>query len=157
MRMVSVGMIKLSLIMHYNIFRFAYSAIRRWDRSANHAKLLKDESRWSQCVYTYLLAIYINADESYSSEERHEVVTMLMQKIPQVRMRIAGKSIPVEKYCERKAKRFLQYGKLYYPHYEFMYFFNIFTILEPHPTPLINDILKDIEDHWEKSPSSKYL
>lgn len=132
--------------------RFAYACLRRWDRAANNAKLLKDESRWSRCVYTYLLAVYVNAEEG--AEGRFETVSWLMQKIPQVRMRIAGKSIPVEKFCERKAKRFLAQGRLYFAHYEFLYFWNVFTILEARPEPYLGPILEDIEEFWHRHPSS---
>lgn len=57
-------------------FRFAYSYIRRWDRAANHAKRLLDESRWSRCCYTYLLAILINAEKQ--SLKNTQTVKLLM-------------------------------------------------------------------------------
>lgn len=41
----------------------------------------------------------------------------MFRKVPNLRLRIAGKSIPVEKFCERKAQRFLRIGKLYFSHY----------------------------------------
>lgn len=73
--------------------------------------------------------------------------------MPLCRLRIAGKSIPVEKFCERKAKRFLENNRLYYPHYEFMYFWNGFSILESHPEIFVTPILEDIESFWNKFPS----
>uniref|UniRef100_A0A915EQV1 Tetratricopeptide repeat protein 39B n=1 Tax=Ditylenchus dipsaci TaxID=166011 RepID=A0A915EQV1_9BILA len=131
---------------------FAYSYMRRWDRAANHAKRLLDQSRWSRCVYTYMLAILINADTTVSINKRSETVRMLLVKIPSIRLRIAGKSIPVEKFAERKAQRYLRRGNLYYPHYEFMYFWNGFSILDGHPN-FVRPILDDIESTWRSNPN----
>ncbi|KAI6226206.1 hypothetical protein M3Y99_01320300 [Aphelenchoides fujianensis] len=106
---------------------FAHCYLRRWDRAANYAKRLLDENKWSKCVYTYMLAILINAD--LHVPHRIDTVKLLLQRVPLCRLRIAGKSIPVEKFCERKAKRFLENNCLHFPHYEFLYFWNGFAIL----------------------------
>uniref|UniRef100_A0A914E5Y7 Tetratricopeptide repeat protein 39B n=1 Tax=Acrobeloides nanus TaxID=290746 RepID=A0A914E5Y7_9BILA len=127
---------------------FAYSYLQKWDRAANNAKRLLDESKWSRCVYTYMLAIIIYADEH--TPKRIETVRTLFQRVPNLRLRIAGKSIPVEKFCERKAQRFLRIGKLYFSHYEFIYFWCGFSICTP---IFIENILHDIELKWRVDPS----
>uniref|UniRef100_A0A1I7ZRX6 Tetratricopeptide repeat protein 39B n=1 Tax=Steinernema glaseri TaxID=37863 RepID=A0A1I7ZRX6_9BILA len=126
---------------------FAHSYLQDWKRAANNAKKLLDESRWSRCVYTYLLAIMINADET--APNRLDTCRILLEKIPSIRLRIAGKSIPVEKFCERKAKRFKATGSLLFAHYEFMYFWNGFSILKSNVL-LIESILKDMEEQWSR-------
>ncbi|KAI1727354.1 tetratricopeptide repeat protein 39B [Ditylenchus destructor] len=131
---------------------FSYSYLQRWDRAANWAKRLLDESRWSKCVYTYMLAIIIDADKNTPARKRKETVKVLLSKIPSIRLRIAGKSIPVEKFCERKAQRYLRCGVLYYPHYEFMYFWNGFSILDGQPQ-LVRPILDDINATWKSHQS----
>jgi hypothetical protein len=49
----------------------------KWARAANYAKRLLDENKWSKCVYSYLLAILINAD--LSAPNRIDTVKMLME------------------------------------------------------------------------------
>lgn len=56
---------------------------------------------------------------------------LLSRKIPGWKQRIAGKSLPMEKFCIRKAERFLQQGNtLVLPVVELIYAWNGFTILE---------------------------
>uniref|UniRef100_A0A1I7SRJ3 TPR_REGION domain-containing protein n=1 Tax=Bursaphelenchus xylophilus TaxID=6326 RepID=A0A1I7SRJ3_BURXY len=131
--------------------RFAYAMLGRWDWAANHCKRLKDESRWSRCVYTYLLAIYINAYDR--GPESEATWRLLCRKIPNIRLRIAGKSIPIEKFCERKSKRFLAENRMYLAHYEFLYFWNVFTILEARPQAFIPEILSNIEQYKVENPT----
>lgn len=56
---------------------FAHSYKMKWARAANYAKRLLDENKWSKCVYSYLLAILINAD--LSAPNRIDTVKMLME------------------------------------------------------------------------------
>uniref|UniRef100_A0A0N4ZCA3 TPR_REGION domain-containing protein n=1 Tax=Parastrongyloides trichosuri TaxID=131310 RepID=A0A0N4ZCA3_PARTI len=120
---------------------FAFCYLRQWSRAAHNTKILMDESKWSKCVYTYLMAILINADDSVKKKE--ETVDILMRKVPKLRLRIAGKSIPVEKFCETKVRRYLKTGSLMLAHYEFLYFWHAFNILSSN-TRLIVLILEDI-------------
>ncbi|KAI6184421.1 hypothetical protein M3Y97_00594400 [Aphelenchoides bicaudatus] len=133
---------------------FTNCYLRKWSRAANYAKKLLDENKWSKCVYTYLLAGLINAD--LSAPKRLETVKVLLERVPLCRLRIAGKSIPVEKFCERKAKRFLENNRLYYAHYasfEFMYFWMGFQVVESKPEIFVAPILEDIENYWNKYAS----
>uniref|UniRef100_A0A7E4VQ28 TPR_REGION domain-containing protein n=1 Tax=Panagrellus redivivus TaxID=6233 RepID=A0A7E4VQ28_PANRE len=125
---------------------FAYCYLKKWDRAANNAKKLLDESKWSRCCYTYMLGILINADRSVP--KRTDTVRILLERVPQIRHRIAGKSIPVEKFCARKSERFLKHGRLFFAHYEFLYFWNGFSILSTNKA-LVGPILEDIEAEWE--------
>ncbi|CEF60053.1 Tetratricopeptide-like helical domain and Outer membrane protein, IML2, mitochondrial/Tetratricopeptide repeat protein 39 family and Tetratricopeptide repeat-containing protein [Strongyloides ratti] len=121
------------------IFAFAY--LRQWSRAAHNTKILMDESKWSKCVYTYLMAILINADKMV--KKKKETVDILLIKVSKLRLRIAGKSIPVEKFCEKKAQRYLKTGSLLLAQYEFLYFWHSFNILSSN-NKLIKPILEDI-------------
>uniref|UniRef100_A0AC35UCC9 TPR_REGION domain-containing protein n=1 Tax=Rhabditophanes sp. KR3021 TaxID=114890 RepID=A0AC35UCC9_9BILA len=121
---------------------FAFSFLQQWDRAAHNTKKLLDESKWSKCVYTYLMAILINADKKV--DKRKETVALLANKVGKLRLRIAGKSIPVEKFCEKKAARYLKTGSFMLSHYEFFYFWHAFNILNSNQRQ-IRLILNDIE------------
>uniref|UniRef100_A0A0N5C3S2 TPR_REGION domain-containing protein n=1 Tax=Strongyloides papillosus TaxID=174720 RepID=A0A0N5C3S2_STREA len=120
---------------------FAFAYLRQWSRAAHNTKILMDESKWSKCVYTYLMAILINAEKSVTKKD--DTVNILLKKVPKLRLRIAGKSIPVEKFCEKKAIRYLRTGSLLLAHYEFLYFWHAFNILSSN-CKLITLILEDI-------------
>uniref|UniRef100_A0A0K0FH83 TPR_REGION domain-containing protein n=1 Tax=Strongyloides venezuelensis TaxID=75913 RepID=A0A0K0FH83_STRVS len=120
---------------------FAFAYLRQWSRAAHNTKILMDESKWSKCVYTYLMAILINAEKSVTKKD--DTVNILLKKVPKLRLRIAGKSIPVEKFCEKKATRYLRTGSLLLAHYEFLYFWHAFNILSSN-CKLITLILEDI-------------
>ncbi|CAD5212909.1 unnamed protein product [Bursaphelenchus okinawaensis] len=130
--------------------QFAYAMLGCWDWAANYAKRLKNESRWSRCVYAYLIAIYIYPYDQ--SIENYVTWRLLCQKVPKVRLRIAGKSIPVEKFCERKAKRFLAENRMYLANFEFMYFWNIFSIFEARRSH-VSDVMYKIEQFKRENPT----
>ncbi|CAI5442073.1 unnamed protein product [Caenorhabditis angaria] len=132
---------------------FAHSYQRRWSHSANYAKKLMEESKWSRCVYTYMLCIFFAADESCSESKRNETIAVLASKVDGYRLKIAGKSIPVEKYCGRKAKRFVATKSLIFAHYEFIYFWNGFDIISKSPR-LLNPIIEDLDRVWAKKRDS---
>ncbi|VDM38776.1 unnamed protein product [Toxocara canis] len=128
-------------------FMFAYSYLRQWAHAANYAKRLLDESRWSKCVYTYTTAILINADKR--TPRTTEAVEYLLRKVPALQIRIAGKSLPVEKFCILKSNRFFKTASLLLAHYEFSYFWNGFTIMAKN-TKLLEPILEDIDATWRR-------
>ncbi|PAV86320.1 hypothetical protein WR25_14642 isoform A [Diploscapter pachys] len=134
---------------------FAHAYNRDWTKSANYARLLYKESKWSRCVYIYLMCIFFAADTSVEENKRKETIAALARKVDACRMRIAGKSIPIEKFCARRAKRFLSTGSLLFAHYEFIYFWNGFDIIGQNAN-LIEPILKDIEHVW-KTEGNKHI
>ncbi|ORY33728.1 hypothetical protein BCR39DRAFT_518906 [Naematelia encephala] len=87
--------------------------------------ILKDESNWSRAVYTYSAASCIielvdDGDESASLDEADK----LMKMIPKLTKKIAGKSLPIEKLCNRKARKFESQGhRLFLPALELSYVF----------------------------------
>ncbi|WKX92947.1 hypothetical protein Q1695_010740 [Nippostrongylus brasiliensis] len=131
---------------------FAHCYIGEWAKAANYAKKLLDESRWSRCVYTYLLCILFAADTSCEEFKRNETVGALAKKIGGLRQRIAGKSIPLEKYCAKKANRFVMKKTLMFAHYEFMYFWNGFDIIAEN-TVILQRMLEDLDIIWQARKS----
>merc|ERR1711874_486190 len=78
-------------------------------------------SRWSPCLYSYFkAALYCMLKEQME----------LMSAVPGLKQRIAGKSLPMEKFAIRKADRFLkQGGRLTLPGLELVYLWNGFKII----------------------------
>ncbi|KAH9900726.1 hypothetical protein C8Q73DRAFT_675481 [Cubamyces lactineus] len=84
-------------------------------------RTLAAEATWSKATYTYGVAVSLLelGDEKHQSE-----VSELMDKVPELRQRIAGKSIPLEKFIARKARKYKQQGgRLALPALEFAYIF----------------------------------
>ena len=64
------------------------------------------ESRWSPCLYSYFkAALYSQLGEQLTAAEREEQLC-LMERVPQLKQRIAGKSLPMEKFAIKKAEKF---------------------------------------------------
>ncbi|PIO63592.1 tetratricopeptide repeat protein [Teladorsagia circumcincta] len=59
---------------------FAHCYVGEWVKAANYAKRLLSESRWSRCVYTYLLCILFAADTTLEESKRDETVAALARE-----------------------------------------------------------------------------
>jgi uncharacterized protein YunC (DUF1805 family) len=78
-----------------------------------------------------------------ASEQRS--IEQLMREAPTYKQRIAGKSLPMEKFAVRKTERyFAQGGYLVVPALELMYVWNMFKMLRKSFT-LADNVLKMIE------------
>lgn len=96
-------------------------------------------------MYSYQkasLMCMLNPNELTSSEKR--TIDKLMQDVPVYKQRIAGKSLPMEKFAVRRAERYFQTGKLVLPAIELMYLWNLFKITSKKFT-LADGIYKLIE------------
>ncbi|GIX85647.1 tetratricopeptide repeat protein 39B [Caerostris extrusa] len=62
--------------------------------------------------------------------ELKDSITELMAKVPSLKQRLAGKSIPLEKYVVRKSNKFAsQEGRLIVPALELLYIWNSFPMI----------------------------
>jgi hypothetical protein len=94
-----------------------------WDIPASLKcwKVLKAESTWSKAIYTYGTAVCMLGA---GKEKDKQVAAKYMEKVPESRQKIAGKSIPMEKFVARKARKFLaQKNRLVLPGLELAYLF----------------------------------
>ncbi|KAG8700934.1 hypothetical protein FRC09_005657 [Ceratobasidium sp. 395] len=97
-----------------------YLALGEWRKSAECWKQLKDKAKWSKATYTYAQAACLLQAEDITAEEK-KLVEALMREVPTVTQRIAGKSIPLEKFVSRKAGRYLEDKTLVAPALELAY------------------------------------
>ncbi|KAJ2548102.1 hypothetical protein EV175_004955 [Coemansia sp. RSA 1933] len=97
-------------------------ALGRWLEAAQGFDTLRRENNWNKAVYTYALACcvwehYLGACDGWPPEDRSdgldarqtqllETVCTLMRTVPSLKRKMAGKSIPIEKFVIRKARKF---------------------------------------------------
>ncbi|KAI9290215.1 hypothetical protein BC943DRAFT_270353 [Umbelopsis sp. AD052] len=97
-----------------------------WESAHECFEILSQESNWSKATYTYFsaTALYDQAQEMTNQEEKEKAmkkVEALMKSIPKLTKKIAGKSIPIEKYVARKSRKFTaQNNRLLLPSLEIL-------------------------------------
>ena len=102
------------------------------DSSFDVSCQLREESKWSPCLYSYLKAAHYAMLGDLTQSEREDQ-HQLMESVPGLKQRIAGKSLPMEKFAIRKAERWLaQGGRLTLPGLELVYLWNGFVVLGQH-------------------------
>ncbi|KAH6894046.1 hypothetical protein BKA70DRAFT_1320347 [Coprinopsis sp. MPI-PUGE-AT-0042] len=112
---------------HVSYWEMAVAHFSLWDLKASLEcwKPLEKESTWSKAIYTYGLAVcMLEVSEREGDDKMKKEAEMFMRKVPDLRQRIAGKSIPLEKLVARKARKFeSQKGRLVLPALELAYIF----------------------------------
>ncbi|GBM98299.1 Tetratricopeptide repeat protein 39B [Araneus ventricosus] len=101
-----------------------------WKEASECSDILRNECKWSPAIYTYVHAsiLYMMMEEGHP--ELRGTITDLMAKVPSLKQRLAGKSIPLEKYVVRKSNKFAsQGGRLIVPALELLYIWNSFPMI----------------------------
>ncbi|KAI6115020.1 hypothetical protein EV401DRAFT_1978191 [Pisolithus croceorrhizus] len=108
-------------LQHISWWESAIANFALWDVKASKEwwSRLRVEATWSKATYTYGEAACL------ASLGEHAAAADLMAKVTGLRQRIAGKSIPVEKFAARKARKYLAQGNhLVLPAMELAYVFS---------------------------------
>jgi len=104
-----------------------------WREALLQSSKLLEQSKWSPCLYSYLKAAYYCMLQAQLTPAELADQEKLMAAVPGLKQRIAGKSLPMEKFAIRKADRWCkQGGRLTLPGLELVYLWNGFTILGLH-------------------------
>ncbi|KAI8582769.1 hypothetical protein K450DRAFT_170515 [Umbelopsis ramanniana AG] len=120
-----------------------------WESGHECFEILSQESNWSKATYTYFsaTALYDQAQEMTNQEDKEKAmkkVEALMKSIPKLTKKIAGKSIPIEKYVARKSRKFTaQNNRLLLPSLEIL---SLLVGLDILPKDLQQYHLNRIED-----------
>lgn len=135
-------------ICHWEMM-WCYAVQMDWIKAAEYADLLRKHSKWSQASYQYQYGTFLYTqlveDERdgkclIDSEEyarRLAEVQTIVEKVPDLRIRYAGKTIPAEKFAITRSMKFCrQNNRLSLPALEFLYVWNIFTTLQNSPVPV---------------------
>lgn len=135
---------------------WTHCIMQQWSKAATYATLLVNESNWSRTVYVYQkAAILIMQKPSLWSEEK-QMVDNLMMQAPTYKQRIAGKSLPMEKFVIKKAERyFTQKKSLVVPIFELMYVWNLFRIIGKRQDVILNIFKRIEEEERELKKASK--
>lgn len=102
-----------------------------WKEADVYASYLLKESNWSRTIYSYQKAaiMLMNAHEDLSQDDR-KTIASLMSNVPRWKQRIAGKSLPMEKFAIKKAERYVtQNNALVLPALELLYIWNYFKVI----------------------------
>nr|XP_045606652.1 tetratricopeptide repeat protein 39B-like isoform X2 [Procambarus clarkii] len=102
----------------------------RFKDAQDYADKLLQESKWSKATYAYQKAccMCMRMDELTPTEKQE--LSETMRSIPSLKQRIAGKSLPVEKFAVKKSARFFAQGEtLTLSALELIYAWNGFKIL----------------------------
>ncbi|KAG8130542.1 putative Tetratricopeptide repeat protein [Naja naja] len=110
---------------------WCYSFQQDWLQAYRYADLLCKESRWSKAIYVFQKAAILCMLPDVDVKTTGEDIVALFREVEGLKQRIAGKSLPIEKFAVRKARR---YGtsppvKLIVPALEMMYVWSGFTVL----------------------------
>ncbi|KAI8968235.1 hypothetical protein BDF20DRAFT_895081 [Mycotypha africana] len=107
-----------------------------WQKALDCYTILQKESNWSKAVYYYMQAIslyllsnapgHTKEEQASFTEQAHE----LMRKVTGAKRKIAGKSIFLEKFVARKARKFVaQNNRLLFPDLEILIAFSAFDFM----------------------------
>lgn len=110
---------------------WTHSFQQEWQQAYRYADLLCKESRWSKAIYTYQKAAILSMMTEEEVRKTGEDIVEIFRQVEGLKQRLAGKSIPMEKFAVRKSRRYkaAQPVPLVIPALEMMYVWNGFTIV----------------------------
>uniref|UniRef100_A0A672ZCR2 Tetratricopeptide repeat protein 39B n=1 Tax=Sphaeramia orbicularis TaxID=375764 RepID=A0A672ZCR2_9TELE len=110
---------------------WTHSYQQEWTEAYRYADLLCKESRWSKAIYVYQKAAILSMMTEEEVKKTGEDVVELFRQVEGLKQRLAGKSIPTEKFAVRKSRRYKAANPvlLVVPALEMMYVWNGFTIV----------------------------
>ncbi|OBZ82598.1 Tetratricopeptide repeat protein 39B [Choanephora cucurbitarum] len=131
-----------------------YMIHQQWQKAYDVYSLLQKESTWSKSTYLYLKAVSLYMNTKENLQPMDEVIE-LMDRAAKDKQRIAGKSIPMEKFVARKARKFrLQNNRLFLPDLEIL---NAFSVLGFAPLNILELKLSQIDSELDQlEKGSKY-
>uniref|UniRef100_H3BYR6 Tetratricopeptide repeat domain 39A n=1 Tax=Tetraodon nigroviridis TaxID=99883 RepID=H3BYR6_TETNG len=119
-----------------------------------YADLLSKENSWSKATYVYMKAAYLSMLTADDCLTFGETACTLFRQVPGLKQKIAGKSLPTEKFAIRKSRRYLVENPipLAAPPLEMMYIWNGYTVIGKHKD-LTEGMLKTLDEAQKKLDS----
>ncbi|XP_056431478.1 tetratricopeptide repeat protein 39B [Gadus chalcogrammus] len=136
---------------------WCHSYRQQWQQAYTYADLLCKESRWSKAIYVYQKAAILSMMTVEEVKQTGEDLVQLFRKVEGLKQRLAGKSIPTEKFAIRKSRRYnaAEPVSLVLPALEMMYVWNGFSIVGKRPdcTEALLVTIETAEAHLKNNPS----
>lgn len=140
---------------HISHWEMAVAHLALWAPAASLEswRVLERDATWSKATYAYGVAACLL---EIGGKQEEEEARKLMGRVPELRQRIAGKSIPLEKFVARKAAAFVARGsRLPLPALELAYHFHALehsprTILVGKVVPLVGRAKERLEEEGER-------
>ncbi|XP_031234034.1 tetratricopeptide repeat protein 39A isoform X8 [Mastomys coucha] len=132
----------------------------QWKMAYFYADLLSKENSWSKATYIYMKAAYLSmfGKEDYKPFGDDEVE--LFRAVPGLKLKIAGKSLPTEKFAIRKSRRYLSPNPiaLPIPALEMMYIWNGYAVIgkQPKLTDGMLEVITKAEEMLAMGPENEY-
>lgn len=120
-----------------------------FDSSLAHATTLFNENNWSKAFYAYLEAILL-----FRENPQNPLVSLKFSAVGGFLKKIAGKSIPLEKYVARKSRKFTAQNRLCLPHLEIVMIFNGFRNMDDNRLYESLQLIDEEKKLWPSLPSS---
>ncbi|XP_032623227.1 tetratricopeptide repeat protein 39A isoform X1 [Chelonoidis abingdonii] len=134
---------------------------RQWRMAYFYADLLSKENNWSKVTYIYMKAAYLSMFGPDDHRPFGDNEVELFRIVPSLKLKIAGKSLPTEKFAIRKSRRYLPSNlvPLPVPALEMMYIWNGYAVLGKCPdlTEGMLQTLTEAEAALERSPATELL
>ncbi|XP_034270958.1 tetratricopeptide repeat protein 39A isoform X1 [Pantherophis guttatus] len=134
---------------------------RQWKMAYIYADLLSKENTWSKATYVFMKAGYLSMFGAKDYKPFGDDEVELFRAVPSLKLKIAGKSLPTEKFAIRKSRRYLSPNPipLPVPVLEMMYIWNGYAVIGKSPdlTENMLESLADAETILEKSPATDFL
>ncbi|TEB19564.1 hypothetical protein FA13DRAFT_1844951 [Coprinellus micaceus] len=154
---------------HISYWEIACASLALWDVRAGEVwwDRLEREASWSKAIYGYGLAVCLvemgKEKMNGEVERRRRRARELMKKVPDLRQRIAGKSIPLEKFVARKARKFeSQNHRLILPGLELAYIFQSIShapraVIRSRMLPYVHSTLASLRASTPKAWGAGYV
>ncbi|XP_063929008.1 tetratricopeptide repeat protein 39B-like isoform X2 [Zophobas morio] len=102
-----------------------------WKEALVYCTHLLEGSKWSRTIYSYQKAALMCMMKDDLTASEVTTIDSLMKNVPKFKQRIAGKSLPMEKFAVKKAERYFEQGHhLVLPVVELMYIWNLFKTMK---------------------------
>ncbi|NXD91664.1 TT39A protein, partial [Chaetorhynchus papuensis] len=134
---------------------------RQWKMAFFYADLLSKENTWSKATYIYMKAAYLSMFGPDDCSPFGDSEAELFRIVPSLKLKIAGKSLPTEKFAIRKARRYLSANPvpLPVPPLEMMYIWNGYAVIGkcPNLTEGMLETLNEAEEALARSSATELL
>lgn len=108
-----------------------YTIKRDWASAAKYVGTLKDNSKWSPALFTYLYAVFqFMVMKEQNQPQLEEEISNCLKRIPQLKRTVGGRKVFHEKIVIDRSKRYANcVQEMILPPFELIYIWNMFQMM----------------------------